>query len=357
MTTTSFLVGRHDLGRHTIVDEPGGTPDDLAEGQALLAVSSWALTANNITYGAFGSIMRYWDFFPAPAGWGRIPVWGFADVVASRAEGVEAGARVYGYLPMSTHLVVEPVRPTSGGFADGAAHRQGLPHVYNQYERVGRRDATSEAYKALLQPLFMTSFVLDDWLADNDLFGAEVVVLGSASSKTAIGLAHLLSTYRRARVVGLTSARNAEFVRGTGAYDDVVVYGSLATEAARVPAVFVDMAGSAEVRAEVHTHYGDDLRFSSAVGATHWDEMAGGGDLPGPRPPMFFAPDQITKRRADWGPGGLEARFATAWESFTASVAGWLEVVEVRGPEAVTAAYLEVLEGRCPPAHGLICSL
>jgi hypothetical protein len=264
---------------------------------------------------------------------------------------------VYGYLPMATHVVVEPVRPTSGGFTDGAAHRQGLPPVYNQYERVAPRDATSEAYKALLQPLFMTSFVLDDWLADNDVFGADLVVLGSASSKTAIGLAHLLTTNQRARVVGLTSERNAEFVRGTGSYDDVVVYGSLAAEVERTPAVFVDMAGSAEVRAEVHTHFAEELRFSSAVGATHWDEMQGGGELPGPRPTLFFAPDQITKRRADWGPGGLEERFATAWDGFTASVAGWLEVVEVRGPDAVTTAYLDVLEGRCPPAHGLICSL
>jgi Protein of unknown function (DUF2855) len=229
--------------------------------------------------------------------------------------------------------------------------------VYNQYERVGAADATKDAYKALLQPLFMTSFVLDDWLADNDLFGAGLVVLGSASSKTAIGLAHLLTTNGRARVVGLTSARNAELVRRTGSYDDVVVYGSLAAEVDPQPAVFLDMAGSAEVRAEVHTHFGDHLRFSSAVGATHWDEMQGGENLPGPRPTLFFAPDQITKRRADWGPGGLEARFATAWEGFTASVARWMEVVEVRGPEAVTAAYLEVLDGRSSPAHGLICSL
>jgi hypothetical protein len=158
-------------------------------------------------------------------------------------------------------------------------------------------------------------------------------------------------------VVGLTSARNAEFVRGTGVYDRVVVYGSLDAEVDRVPAVFVDMAGSATVRAEVHGHFADDLRFSSAVGATHWDEGQGGGDLPGPRPTLFFAPDQITRRRADWGPGGLEARFAVAWDGFTASAARWMEVVEVRGPDAVTAAYQDVLEGRRPPAHGLVCSL
>jgi hypothetical protein len=360
MTSTSFLVGRDDLHRCTIVEDSEVTGHEVAEGQALLAVQSFALTANNITYGAFGSMLRYWDFFPAPDGWGRIPVWGFADVVESRAEGVHAGERVYGYLPMSTHVVVEPVRPTSGGWTDGRAHRQALPPVYNQYERVPAGEASdpvAEAYKALLQPLFMTSFVLDDWLADNDLFGAELVVLASASSKTAIGLAHLLTTNERAPVIGLTSARNADFVRRTGAYDDVVAYGSLSGAVERAPAVFVDMAGSAAVRVEVHQHFGDDLRFSSAVGATHWDELEGAGDLPGPRPTMFFAPDQIAKRRADWGPGGLAERFAAAWDTFTAGVAGWMELVEVRGPDALTVAYLDLLDGRCPPAHGLVCSL
>jgi hypothetical protein len=319
MTSTSFLVGRDDLRSCTVVEEPAVGPDDLAPGQALLGVSSFALTANNITYGAFGSIMRYWDFFPGPEGWGRIPVWGFADVLASRAEGVTEGERVYGYLPMSTSVVLEPVRPTGRGFVDGASHRQGLPSVYNQYEQVPagpEADPTEEAYKALLQPLFMTSFVLDDWLADNDLFGADVVVLGSASSKTAIGLAHLLTRNGRGRVVGLTSERNAGFVGRTGAYDDVVVYGTLAASLDPLPAVFVDMAGSAEVRAEVHTHFADELRFSSAVGATHWDEMEGAGDLPGPRPTLFFAPDQIAKRPPETSPGGLEAHVsAPRWAS------------------------------------------
>ena len=141
MSNLSFLVGRDDLHRCVVVDEPEPSGADLAEGQALLAVRSFALTANNITYGAFGTVMRYWDFFPASDGWGRIPVWGFADVVESRADGVHVGERVYGYLPMSTHLVLEPFRPSAGGWTDGSAHRRALPPVYNQYERVPAGEA------------------------------------------------------------------------------------------------------------------------------------------------------------------------------------------------------------------------
>jgi hypothetical protein len=202
----------------------------------------------------------------------------------------------------------------------------------------------------------MTSLVLDDWLADHAMFGAEVVVLGSASSKTALGLAHLLTARERARVVGLTSEANVAFVAATGDYHAAVAYGSVAAAVNVAPAAFVDMAGSAAVRAEVHHHFGDELKVSCMVGATHWDEVGGGAPLPGPTPTLFFAPDQITKRRADWGSGGLEERFAAAWDGFTASTARWLEVVEVHGPDAVAAVYQQVLDGHVPPSQGIICS-
>jgi len=45
----------------------------------------------------------------------------------------------------------------------------------------------------LLRPLFITSYVVDDWLWDNALFGAHAVVVSSPSSKTAFGLAFLLT--------------------------------------------------------------------------------------------------------------------------------------------------------------------
>src|SRR3954469_14620437 len=102
---TDFLVKRDDL-RQTRITE--AEVPALEDGQALLDVDRFGLTANNVTYAVFGDAMSYWDFFPASEGWGRVPVWGFADVRKSRADGLESGARVYGYLPPSSHLVVTP---------------------------------------------------------------------------------------------------------------------------------------------------------------------------------------------------------------------------------------------------------
>ena len=36
----------------------------LAEGEVRWAIRDFALTANNITYAAFGEAMHYWAFFP-----------------------------------------------------------------------------------------------------------------------------------------------------------------------------------------------------------------------------------------------------------------------------------------------------
>src|SRR5262245_48709318 len=188
-----FLVRRDDL-RTTRFAAPAPDRLDPADGQVLLRVDHFAFTANNITYAVAGDLLSYWNFFPAEPGWGRVPVWGFADVAASRCDGVREGARYYGYYPMATHLVVAPVHAGAAGFIDGTAHRAPMAAAYNQYRAATNRpDPDAEAAQMLLQPLFVTSFLIDDHLAESGFFGARVAVLSSASSKTSFGLAHQLA--------------------------------------------------------------------------------------------------------------------------------------------------------------------
>ena len=343
--------------------------DSLAPGQVLLAIDKFALTANNITYAAFGDAMRYWNFFPAGVGLGRIPVWGFGDVVASACDGVAPGERIYGYFPMSTHVVLEPRRVNPHGFADGADHRQELHAVYNEYLRSAtdpgyRRE--HEAQQMLLRPLFTTSFLIDDFLAANDFFGAAAVIFSSASSKTAYGTAFCLKQHagsrRVVKIIGLTSPANRAFVESLGVYDQVVAYDAVAMLDA-ASAVYVDMSGSAAVRAGVHTRFADRLKYSCAVGGTHWENLGGAAGLPGPRPTLFFAPAQIEKRNAEWGTVELQKRIASAWSGFMGVVnagaggAGWLKVVEARGEAAVAQVYHQVLAGSVRPDQGHILSL
>ena len=144
MSDRAVIEVRRDEHATTRVVEGTGPAQELEPGEALLRVDTFALTANNVTYAVLGDVLQYWKFFPgSEEGWGRVPVWGFADVVASQAEGVDVGARVYGYLPMATHLVVQPARVSGSGFADGAPHRAELPAVYNRYLRTDADPATT----------------------------------------------------------------------------------------------------------------------------------------------------------------------------------------------------------------------
>lgn len=366
MAEQGFIVKRDDLRQARTVED---SPAPLAPGQVRLRIDSFALTSNNVTYGAFGDAMHYWDFFPCDiAGWGRIPVWGFADVVESTVEALPVGERIYGYFPMSTQVVLQPVQVNDGGFVDGAPHRRELHAVYNRYLRCAKDPGYSPAHEAeiaLLRPLFATSFLIDDFLADNGFFGARQVLLSSASSKTAYGTAFCLSQRRGSpqavKVTGLTSPGNLAFTRGLGCYDAVLGYDDIATLPPEVPTVYVDMSGSAPVRAAVHGHFGDTLAYSCSVGGTHWNELGGGKGLPGPRPTLFFAPAQIKKRSADWGPAGLGQRIADAWTAFMKPVTDprspWLTVVRGRGPQAVEQVYRELIDGRSDPQQGHLLSL
>jgi hypothetical protein len=355
-----FLVDRDNFRSTNVVE---ASPAVLGEGEVRLRIDGFGFTANNITYAAAGDMIGYWRFFPAPqvgddTNWGRIPVWGFADVVESRCEGVNEGERLFGYLPMSTELVIRPARVSAGSLSDGSAHRAALPPVYNNYDRCAATPGYRvelEAEQMLYWPLFFTSFLIDDLLADHDFFGAAMIVLGSASSKTALGAASLLNRRERISVVGLTSPGNLAFVEGLGCYDQVVTYDDLGSLPV-TSAAFVDMSGDATVVRAVHEHFGDELKHSAIVGLTHWEDRLGSADpMPGPAQVVFFAPTQLEERRADWGPGVVAAKLAEAWAPFVEQVSGWIEIQHGNGPDAVNDVYVELLENRTPPniAHVL----
>ena len=370
-TTTTLQVQKKQLGQtrlHRDADINADAP--LADGQIALRIDRFALTANNITYAAFGDAMNYWAFYPtAEADWGTIPVWGFATVTASRADGIAVGEKFYGYYPMASGVVLTPARVSASGFMESAPHRAPLAAVYNHYLRCSADPfytADTEDIQALLRPLFITSWLIDDFLADNDFFGAcadgqrGVVLLSSASSKTAYGTAFQLAQRQGLEVVGLTSAGNVDFCHSLGCYHRVLRYDQLDQIAADAPVVYVDFAGNADLRRAVHTRFAR-LKFSSSIGGTHVAQLGGAKDLPGPKATLFFAPAQIKKRSAEWGGDGLGQRLVQAWRAFVAQVnaapAPWLVVQQHAGDDAVRAAYAQVLAGQGDPRLGHMLTL
>lgn len=363
VTAKTFIVKKNDLKDGKFVEQDL----TLRPGGAILKVEHFALTANNITYAVAGEGMQYWNFFPAPeAGYGVIPVWGFGTVVESTAEGIATGERFYGYYPFASHVAVEPVRVSGDGFTDGAAHRQPMAAVYNNYKRTSADplyDAETEAEQMLLRPLFTTSFAIDDMLDDNGYFGAKAVILTSASSKTAYAAAFFLKKRKGVEVIGLTSRANTMFVKGLGCYDRVVTYENIASLDAGVPVAVVDMAGNPKVRSALHKHCRDNLKFDLGVGITNWDadRSAAAEELPGAKPMMFFAPTQIAKRRKELGTQVFDEKMTSAWRDFVATATDqknpWIRVIRERRAEAAKTLYLQTLAGKTPPANGLVLSI
>lgn len=358
-TNWDVLIDRDDL-HHTSIAEAASRP--LAEGEARLRIDAFGLTANNITYAAFGDMIGYWGFFPVAPGddgtkWGRVPVWGFADVVESTVGTLEIGQRVYGYLPMSTELIIEPARVSESGFFDASAHRADLPATYNRYSLTSgdaSYSAELEDAQMLLRPLFFTSFMIDDFLDDNDFFDAPTVIATSASSKTAFGTAELLAKREGVTVIGLTSPGNVEFCQSLGTYDAVFTYDQVDQLEADTPSVLIDFAGNRPVIVGIHARLGDSLKHSAIIGGTHWDVEAGADPLEGPEQTFFFAPTQIEKRSAEWGGAELDARLGAAWAPFVERTNELLTVDHSDGPEAIADRFIELLDGKTPPSIAYI---
>ncbi len=361
MSNTTLLVRKDTLSTTQLA-----TTEDapLADGQVRVRVEKFALTSNNITYAAFGDLMNYWQFFPTGQDdWGTIPVWGFGAVVQSAHAGVAVGERLYGYWPMASHAVLLPDKLSDKGFMDSAPHRRELHPLYNTYSRTSSDPfyrAHTEDLQALLRPLFITSFLIDDFLADNAFFGANVLVLSSASSKTAYGTAHELFKRQGIEIVGLTSERNRAFCESLGCYHRVLSYDELDQIKADAACVYVDFAGNAALRKTIHTRFAK-LAYSCSIGGTHVQQLGGGKGLPGPAPILFFAPSQVKKRQTEMGPAEFGKMMVMAWNGFCKKASQaqppWIKVQHHHGAQSVQSAYSHVLAGQGDPRDGHMLSL
>jgi hypothetical protein len=339
-------VRRDDLASCELVE--GESPrEDLDEGEAQLLVERFALSANNVTYAALGEQLGYWRLFPAPEGWGRIPAWGYARVVGSRSPAVGEGQRMFGLVPMGSYLTVRPA-PHPVGFMDAAPHRAELSPVYNQY--LSLEDEGDDA-ALVMRPLFATAVLLDQVLSERGLGGARTVVLTSASSKTAYGLAHLLRM-RHLETIGLTSGTRRAWVEGLGLYDEVLAYDDVGDLGAPGSTVLVDFAGDRRLVRRLHEQLGDALERSILVGFTHRQLGADEAPLPGPVPEFFFAPDEMVRRGRE-----LARRYAVAWQEFAPVVERTMRIERVTDGDQLVHVYRELLDGRTDPAVGYVVTL
>jgi len=357
---TELWVTRDKLRETKIVDSD---QKPLEDGQIRVAIDKMGLTANNVSYAVSGEMIGYWKYFPAKGEWGKVPGWAMADVVESRSDTIGVGERLYGFFPMASEVILEPGHTADDFFMDKTPHRSELPALYNQYRRTqGEPDFLHalENERCLLFPLFITSFVLYDYLIDNDFFGSQQVIIGSVSSKTGFGLAHLLKNDPQVnqKIVGLTSAGNVDFVESLDSCDQIVTYGEESAIDASLPSAWVDMSGNGPLTGKLHHMLGENMVESCIVGATHWEaERERGKDLPGAKPTFFFAPGHIAKRDAEWGQGEIWRRGSEAGAEIAKSVSDQITVEKISGASNVAAIWRDMLDNKISPSCGIMIAI
>jgi len=334
---------------------------DMAENQVLIRVKKFALTANNISYCAAGDFLGYWGFFPAEGNYGRVPTMGYGEVIVTNHPEIRAGELLWGFFPMGNYLLVEAGNVSNGGFNDVSGHRAAYSPLYSGFTRVSNNpehDPAREDQDLLLRGLYLTSWLVEDFMFENNTFGAEAYLITSASSKTSIALGYLTRERGDKKSIGITSEENRAFCENLGCYGAIISYDELGSLDASQPVVMVDMAGNTSVVRSLHEHFGDNMKFSCKVGATHIDETDGDTtDLPGATPEFFFAPGQAQKRNEEWGAGEVEKRVGSSLCNFQTFSDEWLNITLGEGPVAIKDTFLKVLAGKAAPADGFILAM
>ena len=343
--------------------------DPLGENEIRLKIDIFSFTANNITYAAAGDSLGYWQFFPSSDNesgeWGIIPVWSMADVVESNHADVPVGDRLYGYFPPATSLVIKPANVSDEALFDATAHRQALPPLYTRYSRVlssPTYDRQADIARTLLGPLHMTSFALWDQLRKNDYYGSEQAIVVSASSKTSLGLAHGLSKDEsNIKIVGLTSARNVEFVKDTGLYDEVIAYENATNDLKDVASIVVDMAGNPDVKRAIGARLGDNAKYYIKVGITHWADLGRGSGFEASsdetKEENFFAPSYILQRMNELGPKEFDKRASAFMRDTALASFDWMTVEPRAGLEQLAEVYSSICDGSLSPDIGIVVQM
>ncbi|KAI8619006.1 hypothetical protein BC830DRAFT_1106076 [Chytriomyces sp. MP71] len=352
-------------------------PEPLKINAVRVRIDRFGVSANNITYVALaceGTRFGYAKFFPtgAPDKTIHMPVWGYATVTHSNHSKVLVGTRIYGYYPAGSSCDLVPNTITDNGFIVSRPQLPAEYAAYNSYIFAATDPFYLPRYEnatIVFRPLWSTSFLLQDYLEKNNLFGASTVVISSASAKTSFCLAHLLHL-KGIRCIGLTSKGNQAWTRRLGVYTDIVLYSDLEAQLACHTKgdgiVFVDIAGDTSIRRRVFaaSSAGGNaaaVRKSVGVGMAHFnpDEppAAGAKVRDAVETEVFFAPAWYQVRARELGPEELQRRMLKSWFAMLSRVDQWMQFKEVRGAEEAKKVYLEFLAGKADAKIGVLASI
>lgn len=361
LTSNDMVQFRVNLKDFRNTDFIAKSIPNLTENQVLVKIYKFAFTANNISYVNLGESFGYWKFFPTEDNFGIPPVWGFGKILFSQNPELKEGETIYGFFPAASHVILETGKIRPIGFTDVSSHRLKLPAIYNFYN-INSNDSLyridRENIQLVYKPLFTTAFLLDDFFSDNHFFGAENIIITSASSKTALALAYLCKARKekensRIKLIALSSNRNLDFIKEQNYFDEVISYENL-NSLPKEKSAIIDFAGNKNILSKLENFLADNLNYLCLVGLVHWENKLESGEES--KGKVFFAPSQMKKRAKDWGLDGFQNKLAENYLDFIERASHWIKFIEINNSEEFSKLYLDTLEGRLKPDNGYIVS-
>jgi len=345
-------------------------PSDVAEGEVVVHIVKFVLTANTVTYALMGKLPGFatWQHYPyEDPTYAKSPCWGTGVVTVSRCPGVARGSRIHGYFPMSPWCVLQPTGVTAeGAFMDGAVHRTKLLAPYRSYKsRAPTATADEEDLRSADALLFGTGWGMAQQAKLADV-GSRAALLTSASSRTAITAAFSAQYHKIGqKVIGLTSKANEAFVKGTGLYDLVCTYDSVQT-LPRERVIVFDMAGSPSIQADLRAHYGSNIAMWAGVGNAHVTDGVSLGstkkqgeiELCGGAPSTpFFVFAALKAAGKAYGKAGMQKMLDSATEAYVEWKLPNFKTTRCFGAQATLAVWNSTVANSADPAVTYVCSL
>lgn len=376
------VVNKENWQDQKFLKSPIGASTSLSPGQVLARLSSFNISANNVTYAGIGKIFGYWGFFPAAPDnpeLGRVPVWGTADVVKSQSANIKPGDRLYGYFPVSTYAVLEgslSADDPAGVVLETSEYRSRFWPVYQRYRRMPaeRKHTEEEAFDILFYIPYLTAYGINRSYGFTEAGNIKnTVIILSASSKCGYSLARILKRSGNCTVIGVSSAENTKlFSQATGWYHKVYTYGELNTglnddDSSRMKELFdgkvniVDFSGRAQTVVSLQKTIGPErLGQTILVGGT--DSSVVRWDSPSFPAERFFLPgdDHLEKNiKDDGGLRAFNAAFEKELRGFISEIieGGMITISHKQGTAAVEERWKSLLIGHRNPSQEVFNSL
>ena len=262
VSAVQFQLGRPNNMHFFPMDED---IDNLPLGEDEVLFVPFSLVANRyITFYSSGYIVNDIDGFVDPKGvqntrsFRTVPCWGRCTVYRSNHPNIKPGSTYYGFWPFAAYSV----RRVTNVDSQGGIGYQDLPNFTGPKEwlKLIKMEDDEASYAIDNYEYMKIGITYARELCDLDYFDAERLVISSASSASGQIIAMCVKDYLKElnpgfKVVGLTSERNAAFVKQFSYFDEVYTYDDIKASPNANKSLYFDALGWDSVTKDVFDHF------------------------------------------------------------------------------------------------------